>query len=239
MQQYAKYFRPEQKVQLRLVNPLDGHLEALTLYFFSHGPGYLDLTLPYKNREGEEFPFTPGMQMELATESLGIGVRMTVEFLEYADSREVIRVRCVSELRVFQRRTQRRIDTVAGVRFTRGQGAMRTFRAQWLKNIEILERTSPATLPPFPEVPLNLSCTGLRLAIKAPVERADLFLVLLRLKPGEKPICALCEVVWISPDPDEDGRQHCGMQFISVTEVDRKRIENHVKHILSLQPSAE
>lgn len=232
MQQYAKYFRPEQKVQIRLVNPEDGHLESLTLFFVNHAPKHFDLALPYKLREGEEFPFAPGMVMELTTESLGIGVRMSVAFIEYAVINEIIRVRCIDDLKVFQRRTQRRVDIVAGIRFTRGQGTLRTFRNQWLKNISILEKTPISALPPFPTLPLNLSSTGMRLAIKPPLNRADLFLVLIHLKPEEKPICALCEVVWVGSTPDADGLVPCGMQFIALTDIDRKRIENHVKNFI-------
>lgn len=234
MQQYTKYFRPEQKVQLRLLNPTNDSTEALTLYFATHGPGYFDLIFPYKNREGEEFPLTPGMEMEITTESLGIGVKMNVSFIEYGGENNIIRVKVVSDLKVFQRRTQPRVDILCGVRFTRGQGGLRSFREQWFKNIKIIEQTKVEDLPPFSQIHINLSATGLRLAIKPPVERADLFLILVQLNPKDKPVCLLCETVWAGAVRDDDGRIFCGMNIIGKTDCDHRKIESQVKHVLSL-----
>lgn len=234
MQQYAKYFRPEQKVQLRLANPSLESTESLTLYVANHGPGYLDLASPYKNRDGEDFPLTPGMPMEISTESMGIGVKIAVEFIEYGPSSNLIRVKVVSDLKVFQRRTQPRVDILCGVRFTRGQGTLRSFREQWLKHIEIIGQTAPENLPPFTQSHLNLSATGLRLAIKPPVERADLFLILVQLIPGTSPLCLLCETVWTGSVRDEEGRIFCGMNFIGMADADRKKIEAQIKQVLSL-----
>lgn len=234
MQQYTKYFRPEQKVRLRLVNSANAATEALTLYFANHGPGYFDLVFPYKNREGEEFPLTPGMEMEISTESMGIGVKMPVTFVGYGSSNDLIRVKGGSDLKVFQRRTQPRVDVLCGVRFTRGQGGLRSFREQWLKNIKIIDETDPKDLPSFSQIHINLSATGLRLAIKPPVERADLFLVLLQLTSGGKPACLLCETVWTGSVRDEEGRIFCGMNFLGMADIDRKKIEAQVKHSLSL-----
>jgi len=233
MQQYNKYFRPEQKVQLHLANPLLASTETLTLYFANQGPGYFELSFPYKSRNGEEFPLTPGMSMELTTESMGVGVKMTVEFLDFVRGSDMIRVKGIGELKAFQRRTQPRIDIQCGVRFTRGQGALRSLREHWLKNIEIINQINPEDLPSFTKSHLNLSSTGFRLAIKPPVECADLFLVLVQLIPGAKPLCLLCETVWTGTDRDEEGRIPCGMHFIGMTDADRKTVEAQVKRVHS------
>lgn len=229
MQQYNKYFRPEQKVQLRLVNPLLASSETLTLLFANQGPGYFELAFPNKSRSEEEFPLTPGMAMELTTESMGVGVKMTVEFLDYVHGSGMIRVKGIGDLKAFQRRTQPRIDIQCGVRFTRGQGALRSLREHWLKNIEIINQLDPADLPPFTQSHLNLSSSGFRLAIKPPIECADLFLVLLQLNPRGKPLCLLCETVWTGTVRDEDGRIPCGMHFIGITDADHKILEAQVK----------
>lgn len=233
MQKYSKYFRAEQKVQLRLVNPVVGATEALTLLFSSHGPSYFDLASPYKNRPQEGFPLTPGTHMELATEFMGVGVKMTVEFIDYVQNGDMIRVKGISDLQVFQRRMQPRIDIQCGVRFTRGQGTLRSFREHWLKNIEILKNTKLNDLPPFTQSHINLSSTGFRMTIKPPVDHSDLFLVLLQLTPGTKPLCLLCETVWTGEIRDDEGRIPCGMHFIAMTDADRKAIEAHVKRIIS------
>ena len=232
MQQYNKYFRPEQKVQLRVATPHVDSTETLTLYFAEQGQGYFDLVFPYKSDKGEEFPLTPGMSMELTTESMGVGVKMSVEFLNYVHGSERIRVKGVGELKAFQRRTQPRIDIQCGVRFTRGQGALRSLREHWLKNIEIINQINPRDLPSFTQSRLNLSSSGFRLAIKPPVECADLFLVLIQLTPGAKPLCLLCETVWTGSIRDEEGRIPCGMHFIGMTDADRKEVETLVKRSL-------
>ncbi len=233
MQQYNKYFRPEQKVQLRLANPLLASTETLTLHFANQGQGYFELVFPHKNRIGEGFPLTPGMNLELTTESMGVGVKMTVEFLDYVRDSDMIRVKGIGELKAFQRRTQPRIDIQCGVRFTRGQGALRSLREHWLKNIEIINQLNPEDLPPFTQSHLNLSSTGFRLAIKPPVECADLFLVLVQLTPGTKPLCLLCETVWTAPLRDEEGKISCGMHFIGMTDADRKTVEALIKRTIN------
>lgn len=233
MQQYAKYFRAEQKVQLRLVNSIAGTTEALTLYLAEHGQGYFDLVLPYKYREGEELPLTQGCMMELATESMGVGVKMDVEFVDYRQNKEIIRVKGSSDLKVFQRRTQPRIDINCGVRFTRGQGTLRSLREHWLKNIEILNQTRPEDLPPFTQSHVNLSASGFRLAVTPPAQRSDLFLVLLQLSPGTKPLCLLCETIWAGEICDGEGRIPCGMHFLGMTDADRKTVEGRVKRAIS------
>jgi hypothetical protein len=233
MQQYNKYFQPEQKVQLRLINPQIESTEILTLHFVNQGPGYFELVFPYKSRKGEEFPLTPGMSMELMTESMGVGVKMAVEFLGYADDRDMVRVKRIGELKAFQRRTQPRIDIQCGLRFTRGQGTLRSLREHWLKNIEIINRIDLKDLPPFTLSQLNLSSTGFRLAIKPPVEFADLFLVLVQLTPETKPLCLLCETVWTGTVRDKEGRIPCGMHFIGMTDFDRNTLEALVKRVLS------
>lgn len=235
MKQYAKYFKPGQKIQLKVYDA-SGQFDILTVFFHDHGPGYVDLSLPYKTREGEEYPFTPEMRMELATDALGMGARIAVAFQGQTDRRDIIRARIIGELQVFQRRTQRRVDVVAGMRFSRGQGTLRTFREQWKKNVEILSKTAPEALPVFPENKVNLSSGGIRLIVKPPIEKADLFLVLLQLQKNEIPVCALAEVVWVGEKKLVDDRIEAGMQFIGVVESDRKRIENFVQKQLANNP---
>lgn len=234
MKQYAKYFKTGQKIQLRVLDSTNGLREVLTVFFHDHDHGTIDLILPYKNQEGEEYPFLPNMPLELSSDALGMGIRMNVAFQGYTARKDVIRVEVTGELQIFQRRTQRRIDTLAGLRFTRGQGTLRTFREQWRKNVEILQKTNPATLPAFPEAQINLSNGGIRLIIKPPIDKADLFLVLLQLQKGEIPVCALAEVAWMGSANLPEGKLSAGMQFIGIVESDRKRIEDYVQKSLAV-----
>jgi len=114
-------------------------------------------------------------------------------------------------------------------RTTRGQGELRSLREHWHKNIEVINQFNPADLPPFTQSQLNLSSSGFRLAIKPPVECGDLFLVLIQINPGEKPLCLLCETIWTGTVHDDEGRIPCGMHFIAITDADRKTVETQVK----------
>lgn len=228
MKQYAKYFRPGQKILLKNLDAPTGLVEFLTVFFHDHGEGTIDLKLPYQNREGEGFPFAPGMRFELSSDALGMGVRLQVSYQQETENREVIRVAIESELQIFQRRTQRRIDLVTGLRYSRGQGTLRTFREQWKKNVELLQKADPATLPAFPETTLNLSTGGIRFSLAPPVEKSNLFLILFQLEQGTTPICTLAETVWIG-GKNPAGLVSVGMQFLCINESDRQRIETFVK----------
>lgn len=222
---YGKYFRSGQKVTLRALGATPGHYEALTLYLQDYGSGFLNLALPYRTPPEEGYPFQPGMTFELMTDGLGLGLRLNVEFRECPIPGETVRVAVCGELQLFQRRIHRRVDATVGLRYTKGSGTLRSFRAQWNKNVEILRKSDPAKLPPFPESRINLSMGGVRLALSTPVERATLCLLLLQLQKAELPICALGEVVWMADEELDGGRRVAGIQFLNILETDRKRID--------------
>jgi len=224
---YAKYFRPGQKILLRVMEP-PGRFEALTAVFQQSGSGCFDLTLVSQARAEENYPFVAGMPLVLMSDHLGLGLRLTGRFQEQlADNR--IRVESISDLQVFQRRLHRRLDTSVGLRYTKGRGTIRSFREQWDKNLQILDKTQDlSNLPPFPRTRVNLSAGGIRFEVAPPVEVADLCLILLQPEPASRPICALTEVVWLN-EPEGDRRRVAGMQFIGILDADQKRIEALVR----------
>lgn len=226
---YSKYFKSEQKILLRSLAPnASGRLDALTVYFYGGGPDYMDLTLPYQARGDEGFPFPPDMPFEILSDAIGLGIRLTGRFQEQCGE-DRIRLRINDDLQVFQRRLAGRVDVTIGLGYTKGRGTLRTFRAQWEKNAQILAKTKdPSKLPPLPRVKVNLSRGGIRFRIKPPVEVADLCLLLLKFDERETPICALAEVVWLDEQPTDD-RRTVGMQFLSILEADQKRIEAFLK----------
>jgi len=225
---YTRYYKPGQKILLRLLEP-SGRFEALTTFLHDSGPDTFDLDLPYQTQGEERYPFTAGMPFELMSDHLGLGLRLTGRFREPCGENR-IRVEITSEPQVFQRRLYRRLDTTVGLRFTKGRGTLRSFRDQWQKNLSILDRTPDfSKLPPFPRTRVNLSAGGIRFDLASPLAAADLCLVLLQLEPNSRPICALAEVVWLA---DGEGADRCsaGMQFIGIQESDKKLIENLIKH---------
>lgn len=229
--QYPKYFKTGQKILLKSLGAEPGYFEVLTVYFQDHGPGYIDLSLPYRPQAGEEYPFDIGMPFEIVSDAMGMGVRIYGTLKEYLPDRQVIRVTLTSDLQIFKRRIHRRVDTNIGLRYTRGQGTLRSFREQWQKNLTILEKGDPAQLPAFPSCRVNLSPGGIRFAIKAPANQADLCLLLFQLEAKQRPICAVAEIVWLS-DKEVEGRRTVGMQFINILESHRKGIEQFIEERL-------
>jgi hypothetical protein len=229
---FKKYFKQGQKILLQARHPdaLPGRYEALTVFLHGLGPGHVDLLLPYENRHGEEYPFGPEMPVEILSDAMGLGVRLSGSFQGYQGP-SLIRVNIRSDLQLFQRRLAPRLDLRTGLRFTRGRGTLRSFREQWEKNIRILE-TAPdlSKLPPFPDCQLNLSSGGIRFSLSAPPEIADLCLLLLTLDRQAPPICVLAEVVWVKEQAGGD-RHTAGMRFISILEEDRQKIDRLIKVI--------
>lgn len=220
---YARYFKPGQKILVRVAEST-GRFEALSATFQESDSGCFDLLLTSPTREEEGYPFAAGMPLELMSDHLGLGLRLTGRFQQHvADNR--IRVELVSGLQVFQRRLHRRLDINVGLRYTKGRGTLRSFRQQWEKNLQILEQTQDfSKLPPFPRTHVNLSAGGIRFELAPPIEAGDLCLILLQLEPASRPICALNEVVWLN-EPEGDHRRIAGMQFICILDADKKRIE--------------
>ncbi len=227
---YGRFFKPGQKVFLRTSSTDDRppkRLESLTAFLKEYSAGYIDLFLPYKVLEGEHLPFVPGQVFELTSGALGLGLRLRCEFAQ-DQGRDCIRLGIISDLQVFQNRFTPRIDMTAGLRYTRGLGPLRTFREQWEKNIQILSRTPmPANLSNFPRTRINLSSSGIRFTLKAPVETGSLCLILLEVEKTQTPICTLAEVLWAGEIAQD--RQAAGMRFINILESDQRRIDEVVR----------
>lgn len=237
---FPQYFKPGQKILLRPLDlPDDGRHETLTLYFREGEGDLFDLDFPYRIREGEDYPFAPGMPCELLSEALGLGLRLTGRF-HSRQGRDRIRVAINPDLEILQRRQAPRIELSAGLRYTKGSGELRTFRGQWEKNIRILEAGADLSrLRPFPRCTVNLSCSGIRFAIRPPVQVADLCLLFIELAPGDRPVCTLAEAVWLA-DTVENDRRTVGMRFIDILATDQKRIERLVReHLRTPAPGSE
>ena len=224
--QYSKYFKAGQKIFLRSLNPASsGRLDSLTTYVQEMGEDHFDLLLPYNSTESESYPFSPDMPFEILSDAFGMGVKLTGRFQKELE-KNTVRLKVEGDLQVFRRRLHSRVDIQAGLRYTKGKGTMRSFREQWEKNQRILQGGGDAKLLRFPRTQVNLSAGGIRFNIKAPVEVADLCLILLEL--GGPPVCAMTEVIW-TRDQESEGRQTAGMRFIMLLESDQARIETYIR----------
>lgn len=225
---YSKYLKSGQKILLRAQHPTAERLDALTVYIQGTGPGYLDLTLPYQLRDDENYPFTTGMSFEILSFAMGVGVRLTGHFHSARDANR-IRITHNRDLQLIRRTSSNRREAVIGLRYTRGRGALRSFREQWHKNTRILdEERNLAKLPQFPPCRVNISDSGIRFKIKLPAAVADLCLLLMKLPDDKPPVCTLAEIVWLAETAGDD---HCeaGMQFIQIREADRQRIDRFIR----------
>lgn len=226
---YTKYFKSGQKILLTAVptEAIAGRTDSLTTYLQDSGKGYFDLLLPYGGQEEESYPFAAEMPFVISSEAYGLGLKLSCHYASRRD-KDVIRVRIADDLQVFQRRGSPRIDIETGLRYTKGRGALRTFREQWEKNIRILHGSGDLSkLGAFPRRPINLSAGGVRFEIKGPVEVADICLVLIDYGQAP-PICSLAEVVWVKGTESAE-RFSTGMRFVSLLDSDLKRLETLIQ----------
>lgn len=236
---YTKYFKSGQKILLRPLAPAEqgDRGESLTVYFRDFNQGMFELELPYRTEQDEEYPFEESIPLELLSDAFGVGIRTTARFCN-SPAPQLIRVEPTKELTIFQRRSKARADLSIGLRYTRGLGKLRSFREQWRKNVQILSESRDfSRLGTAPRCAVNLSGSGIRFELKGPVEMAELYLLLLEVAPGEAPICALAETVWIAP-ATLPGQISAGMRFVNIQEKDQKRIERLVQVANAAAPTA-
>lgn len=227
---YQKYFKTGQKVQLRAKQPRppEGRNELLSAVLEGGDANFFDLQLPYGPEAARQYPFVADMPFELSADAMGLGIKVTVTFLE-ALSPNRIRVLVLPDLQMFQRRAQPRLDCTIGIRFTRGQNSLLALRQTWEKNTSILTNAkTPPSLEGFKPCQLNLSSGGIRLALQAPAKPAEVCLMLLDLDDAKPPICALAEIIWVS-EPNEERILRAGMQFINILDQDQNRISQFIR----------
>ncbi|WP_020675334.1 PilZ domain-containing protein [Geopsychrobacter electrodiphilus] len=227
---YQRYFKTGQRVQLRAKQPLptEGRNELLSAKIESGDTNYFDLSLPYGPNAVKQYAFHEDMQFELSADAMGLGVRVSVNFLTKLEG-NLIRVLVLPDLQMFQRRAQPRIDCTLDTRFTLGKNSFQKLRTTWEKNASILvnAKTLP-TLHGFTACQLNISSSGIRFSLHPPADPTDICLMLINLNDGNPPICALAEIVWVT-EPQADGTLTAGMQFINIMDQDQKRIERFIK----------
>lgn len=227
---YQKYFKAGQKVQLRAKTPLppEGRSELLSATIEASDANYFDLDLPYGPDAADQYPFAEEMPFELSTDSMGLGVKVTVNYLKALGGNR-IRVLVLPDVQMFQRRAQPRLDCSIGIRVSCGSKSLQTMRRIWEQNAtELANARGIQSLEKFHVCNLNLSCSGIRLLLQSPVEPSDMFVMMLALADRKPPVCALAEAIWITA-PNSEGLVYVGMQFIDILEQDQKRISLYIR----------
>lgn len=226
---FDKYFKQGQKLRIKPLrfDQEQGRFEALTGFITTCGQDGLELRLPYGVTSGEEYPFEPGMPLEVVSDALGMGVRVAGRFAG-SPRADLIQVEFSTGLKLFKPRLDPRIDVPVGLRFTRGRGNLRSLRAKWEKNMQVLgSRSDLAKKLSFPNCAVNISAGGIRFTFREHAEIGDLCLLLVDLQDRKPPICAVTEVVWLQREEARE-RTTAGMQFIHILMEDQKRIESFV-----------
>ncbi|MFO7982014.1 MAG: PilZ domain-containing protein [Desulfuromonadales bacterium] len=229
--QLNKYFTPGQKIRLKILRSESGKgiFEALTGFVEECRTGRLEVSLPYQVSEDEAYPFTEGMPLEVLAENFGLGISLKAHYAGKI-APNLHRIEVDEQLQAFQRRTKKRTDSTVGLRFSKGDRALKSLRERWRKNTELLHSGRDlSSLKSFSACNANLSAGGLRFEVATPVKIADIFLLLIELHDGGPPVCALAETVWTSTDMAKSGKLVIGLQFIAVMEEDQKRIDDFVK----------
>lgn len=226
---YQRYFKTGQKLLLTsLASNKNGRTELLTAFIDGGDSNRFIISLPYSEDAADQFPFTPEMPFEISSEAMGMGIRVTGQFEKKVGGNRVA-LRINDDLQMFQRRNSLRSDCKIGIRFTRGQGALKALRNTWEKNIALLHSPdAPLIFEGFKDCHVNLGPGGIRFNLRPPANPAELCLLLLNLDDGKVPICTLAEIVWTRPENDETVIVS-GMRFINILEEDQKRITSFIR----------
>lgn len=230
---YGRYFNKGQKVFIKRIFT-DGEqiaLDTVTGYAMNSKPMQLDLGLPYGCDAADSYPFEPGMQFEVLTDHMGMGMRLVASFVERISSQD-IRLQFEGNLEFISRRIYPRVDVNAWIGIHRSTGNLAEMRSLWEEHLKKIKNgVSAAELTEFKKNLINLAGGGIRLPLKAPVEQSDLALVYLSIGDKKGIICALAEAVWIS-EVDGNDMQQIGLRFLNILEEDQERINVVVKALL-------
>lgn len=227
---YQRYFKNGQRLLLtsRASEQGEGRVELLTGFMDGGEDDTFILALPYSQDAADQFPFAEGMPFEISSEALGLGIRVSSTFEKKIDGRRIA-LKIKPDLQMFQRRGSPRLDCKLGIRFTRGQGALKSLRTTWEKNVAVLRRPNAQVgLDGFNTCQVNISAGGIRFPLRAPVSSSELCLMLIDLGDKKVPVCALAEIIWTRPEDQDENIISTGMRFINILEEDQKRIDEFI-----------
>lgn len=229
---YDRYFKPGQKVVLRRHAVVEGQaacLDSLTGRLIScDASGFVVRPLD----TGVNDEIAPGTVFELLGDIYDFGMRLTAGFdRTLADG--ALRLLPRGDLEFFFRRQYLRAECMVWLGWQSG-GTPKTLRRQWKSWSSQPANIPEKALPKFSLLQISLGAGGLGMLLPAPVRQDGVLLLFLALDDNKPLICALAEVVWVDK-VRPDGVQHAGLQFLSLLDSDRQRIELYVRRCLRAQ----
>jgi len=227
---YTRYFSPGQKILLRFLrtDQQPHRIEAVSTRLISFDGGCFQLALLQPWQAGEA-PFASQTSLELVSERHGMGLKSTAIFKGLTDGK-LIHLHANNDLTLFRPRPQPRVDTHIGLRHFSTKTGFSYFYKKWLQAVDKLSNSSLALNEPIlPMGPVNLSSTGIRMVLSAPVAKHDLVLMMLELHPDEIPICTIGEVIWSVPKTSH--HLFAGLRFLNILQNDQTRIDRFIKSL--------
>ena len=227
---YERYFKAGQKLVLRRVIPAGEEapcLDSFAVTLLACGESSFVVRLQ-KSALADDF--LAGSEFEVLGNIYDLGLSLTAALLEVLPEGE-LRLRPRGNLELLFRRQYLRVDCSLWLGYLRGDAALPVLRRQWKKWVAELAAAKLCDLPPFACHQITLGAGGIGLRVPGPVLVGEMFLVFLALDDGKPLICALAELAW-ADRADADGLQLIGLQFRSLLDSDRKRIEIYVRGTL-------
>lgn len=231
---FGKYFIKGQKVFLKRLfsDEQPPAVDTITGYAINSQPMQLDLALPYGSDAADSYPFEPGMKFEVMTDSRGMGLRLTASFVEKISAQD-IRLEFAGDLKFISRRSYQRVDVNAWVGMKRSAGNLLEMSRLWREHMEqIKSGVSAAEFVEFEKYLINLAGGGMRLALKPPVNMAELVLLYVSIGDKKGIICGLAEVIWVAEEEQSNGLQLAGLRFLRILEEDQARLDAVVNRLL-------
>lgn len=222
---FKRYFKTDQQLVLQSQdNQASATMRTELMVVTAAGVEGNRLTVnsPYGSDIIDHYAITPDAIIEVTTDVMGMGARVSGHFEKKISSTQFTIV-LNYDMALFQRRVKERRDCDLGIRFSRGAKTLPAMRSIWEKNLKVLYGPeAPLIFQGFRSCRANISAGGICFAIKPAANQGDLCLILILLEDGKPPVCTIAEVVWSCMIDEEAATT--GMRFINILKQDQDRI---------------
>lgn len=233
---YAKYFKTNQKVLLRIMSNFDSAADysgAITAHIVSSNSTLFEVSLPFVISGDEGAAFSVGQKFQIISEYFGLELKLTC-YLEGPTDKRVIRFSPCGDLEFSCRRAYPRCDLSAKIYCIRSAETLHQGRKQWETALKKLSSGTGLPNGKIERLTINLSAGGIAVPLlPATVTVGGLWLIYLDIDNSKIRTWTLGEVVW--KKVMENGAHHSGLQFVAISVEDQQQIHSHVINELKKQ----